>query len=120
MRDAQRVHRLIDRSAPEHQRTFERQLAVECERVVGEGKPWPFDPAAFLTQQSGREADQARLAATVGTGDLETRAGAKLQIQAFEQQPPAAPQRHAVKAQQRAHSMLSSSACMSSSEKPKW
>src|SRR5436305_9737963 len=71
-------------------------------------------------QQSGREADQARFAAAVRSRDLQTRSGAKLQIQALEQQPTAAPQRHAVEAQQRAHSMLSSSACMSSSEKPKW
>ena len=34
--------------------------------------------------------------------------------------PAAAPQRDVLEAQQRAHSTLSSSACMSSSEKPKW
>ena len=91
---------------PEAQGTFERQLAVERKIVVGERQRASLDPARPGAQQAGRETDQARLAAAVRPGHLQCLARPERQIQAFEQQPPAAPQRHVLEPQQLRHSAL--------------
>src|SRR5438270_1825657 len=118
MREAERAE--VDGAAPEAERAPERQLAVERDMLVGEREVGPFDPSAFRPKQSRGEADQARLAASVRPRDLKRLAGAEREIETVEQQSPAAPESHRVEAQQRLHSAPSSSACMSSSEKPKW
>src|SRR5436309_3508018 len=88
--------------------------------IVGERERRSVDAATLRFEQSRREADQARLAAAVRPCDLQCLAGIELEVQVLEQQASAATQRHAFETQQRAHSASRSSACMSSSEKPKW
>src|SRR5206468_12659053 len=106
-------------AAPEAERARERQLTVERDMLVGKREVGPLDRSAVRPQQSRREPDQARFAAAVRPRHLKRVAGTEREVESFEQQPPAAPQRYAFKVQQRAHSPSSSSACMSSSEKPK-
>jgi hypothetical protein len=73
----------------------------------------------LCAQKPGCKPDQARFPASIWAGHLEPLARSDLEAQPFEQQPPASAQRHILESQQRPHSALSSSACMSSSEKPK-
>ena len=70
--------------------------------IVGERQRGALDRAPLGAEQSGGEADQAGLAAAVGPRDLQRFAGVELEVQTFEQQPPAAPQRNIIEAQQRA------------------
>ena len=124
--EAEQAHRRIEpivgpaEPRPEHKRTPQGQLAVEGERFVGKREGRAVDPALLRPENPGREADQARLAAAIGPGDLKRLARPKVQIEALEQQTAAAFERDVAELQQRLHSTLSSSACMSSSEKPKW
>ena len=103
---AHRVERLGWRRSvepgPEAERPAQRQLAVERERVVGERQRRSDRRPARRAEQAGGEADQARLAAAVGTGDEQRLPRGKRQVEAFEQQPPAADAGDPVEAQQRA------------------
>ena len=76
--------------------------------LVGERELRAFDAATLGAQKAGGEPDEARLAAAVGARDVQRLAGSELEVEPVEQQPPAAPQRDFVEAQQRAtRSLLS-------------
>src|SRR6185503_17157724 len=88
--------------------------------VVGKCQLGALHLPNFRPQESRGEADQARLATAVASRQMQRLARPEFQIEALEQQPPAAPQRYILEPEQRPHSAASSSACMSSSENPKW
>ena len=56
--------------------------------------PRALDPPALGAEQAGGEPDQARLAAAIGAAEVERVARRELEVEPFEQQPPAAPQGH--------------------------
>src|SRR6185503_6988232 len=117
--DTECLHRRIDRPGPEAKRPTERQLTIEREVIVGKSRRSSLDVAPFLAKQARGDADEARLPAPVRAAHLERVAGLDRQVEILEQQSPSAPERHPLEPQQACHSASSSSACMSSSEKPK-
>ena len=117
--EIERAHRLNKaRSFPEGQCPAERKLPIERDRIVGQRGVGPLDPAGIGPQQPRDQTDQARLAATIRPGEMQCLAGVQLDIQILEQQSPAAHQRQPFALQEPAHAR-SSSACMSSSLRPK-
>jgi hypothetical protein len=98
---------------------MKRQLAVEREMIIGESERSPLDAPPFLTKQTRGETDEARLPATVRAAYLQRVTRPDRQVEILEQQSPSAPERHLLEPEQARHSASSSSACMSSSEKPK-
>ena len=87
--------------------------------VVGERQRRTIDPAGSRPEQPGGEPDQARLAASVRAGDLERFAGSQLKLKPSNS---SRPPRRSVTSSNRSsarHAMASSSACMSSSLRPK-
>src|SRR5689334_11494023 len=119
MVDAQTDHRLLDCSAPKSERVPQHQFAVERDAVVSERQRRTLDAPRLRPQQPGRKANQARLAAAVGTADLEPLAGPEIEIERLEQQFAAATERDFPEPEQCSHRTASSSACMSSSLRPK-
>ena len=86
-------HRLGQpRPLPEGERAAERELAVERQSFVSQRGLRPFDPAGVGPQQPGDQPDQARLAASIGAGDVDRLPRAKVEFEPFEQQPPATDQ----------------------------
>ena len=87
--------------------------------VVGQRAGRARHPPCLGLKQPGGQAQQARFAAAVGSRHLDRTARRQREVEAVEQQPAAAAQRHAIEPQQLVHATLSSSACMSSSLRPK-
>src|SRR6185369_2299276 len=119
MSNADCLHRVVGPIGPEAQRPPQRQLTVERELVVGQGQLRSLNAAALCPEQPSRKPDEARLATPVRARDVQRLPRLKHQIETLEQQPPASAEGHVLEPQQRGHSASSSSACMSSSEKPK-
>ncbi|PAV69789.1 hypothetical protein WR25_25909 [Diploscapter pachys] len=70
-------------------------------------------------QQAGSDADQARLADAIGSGDAQGPARRQRKADPGEQQPPAALTANVLEPQEAQSAAASSSACMSSSDRPK-
>jgi hypothetical protein len=110
---------LADIAAPEGERSMKGQFTIKRQTVVGECQWCRMNSAAVRLEEAGCEPDQAGFPAAVWSGDLQCFTRRECKIEPLEQQLAPASQADILEAQQRAHSGSSSSACMSSSEKPK-
>jgi hypothetical protein len=75
------------------ERGAKRQLAIESGSIVGKRKRRALDPSALAREQPRRQTDQARFAASIGTGNVQRFTGRDLKVEVFEQQPTSAPKR---------------------------
>ena len=87
--------------------------------IVCQRQARPFGDPSLRLKQPGGEADQARLPAAIRTGDQQRLTAGERNVEMLEQHSSAAAKRDSIEPQQQGHSEESSSACMSSSEKPK-
>ena len=107
---------LVDVAAP---RSRGRAAAAARGRARAHRRPAPacaaFDPAALRPKQAGGEADQARLAAAVGAGDVQRLARPEREVRPSNSSRPPRPQVTSSNRSSGSHPAASSSACMSSS-----